>query len=260
MSKLIDSHCHLHCLPLEKMGVTLEEVISKAKQAGIDRMISVSIDAKSFPEVLAVANRFPEVFASSGVHPCDIKDLTEADWLIIEEGAQMTRVVAIGETGLDYYHTGRSQATEQKKAFRRHIELAKKERKPLIIHTRDAREDTLSILKENNASELGGVMHCFTETLEMAKAALDMNFYISFSGIITFKNAREIQEVVKQVPLERILVETDAPYLAPVPYRGKVNQPAYVYHVAEQVALLKGLSLEKVIQQTTANCQKLFKL
>lgn len=260
MSNLIDSHCHLHCLPLDKLGLTLPEVIDKAKQSGVEKMITVSIDAQSLSEVIKIAESYPEVYASSGIHPSDVNDVSNEEWAQIEKAAKNSKVVAIGETGLDYYHSGTQYAEVQQKSFERHIEIAKGVGKPLIIHSRSAREDTLKTLKDAGAKEVGGVMHCFTESLEMAKAAIELNFYISFSGIITFKNAKDIQEVVAALPLERILVETDAPYLAPVPFRGKVNQPAYVYYVAKQLAELKGLSFEKVVEQTTANSCQLFGL
>lgn len=256
--KLVDSHCHLNMLDLSLYPNGIDDVFVSAKQLGVEHMLCVGVDVEHFPEVLAYAERYPNVFASVGLHPTE----QESDEPTIEQLVSLAshpKVVAIGETGLDYYrHEG--DLTWQQQRFRRHIQAAKQLNKPLIIHTRQAREDTISILKEQGAADVGGVLHCFTENWEMAKAALDLNFYISFSGIVTFRNATELQDIAKRVPLDRMLVETDAPYLTPVPYRGKPNQPGYTRYVAEFIAELRQEPLEKIAEQTTANFFKLFRI
>ena len=222
----------------------------------VTHALCVSVNLESLPQILSIAERYPNVFASVGVHPDD-QGGEEPDIARLLALAKHPRVVAIGETGLDYYR-GEGDLEWQRERFRRHVRAARQCGKPLIIHTREAAADTLRIMKEENAHECGGVMHCFTETLAVAEAAMQMNFHISFSGIVTFKNAIALKSVAREVPLERMLIETDSPYLAPVPYRGKINQPAYVRFVAEELARLKGVSVEAVATATTANFFRLF--
>ena len=253
---LVDSHCHLDCLQLDKYDNDLDKAIEFAKSQDVQHMLCVNIDWEHRQRVLEIASHYPFIHASVGVHPTS-DDGVDPTLEEIVAAAQHPKVVAIGETGLDYFHT--PPRTEwQLERFRRHIQAAKSVNKPLIIHTRDARDDTIAILKEQNAEQVGGVMHCFTETWEMAKAAMDLGFYISFSGIVTFKNAKELQDVCKRMPLDRILIETDAPYLAPVPFRGKSNEPAYVRHVAQFIADLREQSMESIATATTENYFKLF--
>lgn len=252
----IDSHCHLNMLDLTPYQGDLGALIEQAKRVGVKHILCVGVDLPHAPEVLEIAERFEHVSASVGVHPSEQLSLSRADLI---EYAQHPKVIAIGETGLDYHyhHTG---LAEQRENFRLHIAVAKELRKPLIIHSRDAREDTIQILQEENAQSIGGIMHCFTESWEMAAQALALNFYISFSGIVTFKNAVEVAEVAKKVPLDKMLIETDAPYLTPVPHRGKKpNEPQYVCLVAARIAELRGVPVSQVAQQTTANFFNLFK-
>jgi len=251
---LIDSHCHLN---FEPMGDDLDAVLERAKINNVSHMLCVSVNLEDYPEVLAIAQRYPNIFASVGVHPC-YEDVQEPTVDELCELAQDERVVAIGETGLDYFRV-EGDMTWQQDRFVRHIEAAIEVDKPLIIHTRQAAEDTMTMLKTHRADQCGAVMHCFAEDWDTAKKALDLGFYISFSGIVTFNSAKTLKEVAKQVPLDRILVETDAPYLAPVPMRGKPNQPAFVAHTAQYVADLKGIDLETLTAQTTQNFFQLFK-
>lgn len=222
----------------------------------VTHALCVSVNLETFPQILAIAQRFPNIFASVGVHP-DERSGEEPDIARLVGLAGHRRVVAIGETGLDYYRV-EGNAEWQRERFRTHIRAARQSRKPLIIHTRDAPADTLRIMKEEGAQEIGGVMHCFTETADVARRAMDLNFMISFSGIVTFKNAATLKDVAREVPLDRMLIETDSPYLAPVPYRGRTNQPAYVRFVAEEIARLKGVPIESVAEATTANFFRLF--
>lgn len=222
----------------------------------VTHALCVSVNLETLPDVLAIAERFPNIFASTGVHP-DERSGEEPDVTRLVALAAHSKVVAIGETGLDYYRV-EGDTEWQRERFRTHIRAARQIGKPLIIHTREAAADTVRIMSEEGAAEVGGVMHCFTETVEIAKRAMDMNFMISFSGIVTFKNATAIKEVARQVPLANTLIETDSPYLAPIPFRGKTNQPAYVRYVAEEVARLKGISIEAVAQATSDNFFRLF--
>lgn len=254
---LVDSHCHLNMLDLSIYPNGIADVMTTARQLGVEHMLCVGVDLQHFPQVLSYAEQYPHVYASVGLHPTEQEEIEPTIEQLIEL-AKHPKVVAIGETGLDYYRV-EGDMTWQQDRFRRHIQVAKQLAKPLIIHTRQARQDTIAILKEEQAEEIGGVLHCFTEDWEMAKAALELNFYISFSGIVTFKNAVELQDVAKRVPLERMLVETDAPYLTPVPYRGKPNQPGYTRYVAEFIAELRQEPFEKIATQTTANFFELFK-
>lgn len=222
----------------------------------VGHALCVSVTLDKFHEVLSLAERYDNFYASVGVHP-DYENIEEPDVETLVQLAAHPKVVAIGETGLDYFRlTG--DLEWQRQRFRTHIRAAIQAKKPLIIHTRSAAEDTLRIMREEGAVKVGGVMHCFTESLEVALQAISMGFYISFSGIVTFKNAKELKEVAKKIPLDRVLVETDSPYLAPVPFRGKINQPAYVKYVAQEVADLRGISLDEVMNATTANFFNLF--
>lgn len=250
---LVDSHCHLDRLQLEKYDGDLTKTLHAARLVGVGHILCVSTDPENIQTVIATAEKYPNITASVGVHPTEFCDEAKLSPLLLSQGIH-PKVVAVGETGLDYYRNEEKEAQFQQQAkFRTHISVAKKIHKPLIIHTRQAQKDTLNILREENARHVGGVMHCFTENWDMAKAALDLGFFISFSGIITFKKADEIREIAKKVPDDRILVETDAPYLAPVPFRGKPNEPAYVKQVAECLAIVRGQSFEKIAEMTTRN-------
>ena len=254
---IIDSHCHLNMLSLEQYDGDMTRLIAETQAAGVEYLLNVSVNLETVQNVIDTANQFANVYASVGLHPSDVKNNLPDKGTLLALIAQ-PKVVAIGETGLDYHYNTEEDFDVMRESFRLHIQLARATKKPLIIHTRDAREDTLKILREEHAQEVGGVMHCFTESLEMALAAIELGFYISFSGIITFKNATELQEVVKHVPLERLLIETDSPYLTPVPFRGKPNQPKYVHYVAEKVAELKGVSFDEVAKATSENFMRLF--
>ena len=223
----------------------------------VTHALCVSVNLETLPEVLAIAERFPNIFASTGVHPDD-RSGEEPDIARLVGLAGHPKVVAIGETGLDYYRVD-GDTEWQRERFRTHIRAARQTGKPLIVHTREAAADTLRIMQEETAAEVGGVMHCFTETAEVARQAMDMNFMISFSGIVTFKNATALKDVARDVPLENMLIETDSPYLAPIPYRGRTNQPAYVRFVAEEISRIKEISIESVGEATTANFFRLFK-
>jgi TatD DNase family protein len=253
---LVDSHCHLDRLDLTKLGGDLDTVMAMARQQGVSHVLCVCIDMDNCLAVRALADHYSHVFASVGVHPNE-KDTRDPEVQELVDLAQAAKVVAIGETGLDYFH-GQGDLKWQRERFRRHIRAAKQCGKPLIIHSRDAKEDTLRIMREEGAAEIGGVMHCFTEDWAMAEQAMALNFYISFSGIVTFRNAESLRDVARRVPLDRLLVETDAPYLTPVPYRGKSNQPAFVRIVAEQIAEVRNVSVETIAQATTSNFFQLF--
>ena len=255
---LIDSHCHLNYLQ-EEGGETIEKIVAKARARGVEKFLCIGVDVEHIPEVLAIAESFPEVKASVGIHPCSVPESSDSDLLKIADWLSHKEVLALGETGLDYYRPEGLDKSRQKRFFAEHIQLSLSSEKPLIVHTRAAREDTIDLLRTEGAFNVQGVLHCFTETKEMARMALDLGLYISFSGIITFKNASELREVVEYVPMDRLLVETDSPYLAPVPYRGKQNQPAYVLEVAEAVASIKKLPFEQVAQKTTENTLELFR-
>jgi len=252
----IDSHCHID-FPDFNEGVT--PLLEHMRAAEVDAALCVSVNLENFPRVLAVAQDHANVFASVGVHP-DHDEGREPDVDELVALAHHPRVVAIGETGLDYYRMAREDVDWQRARFRTHIRAARQAEKPLIIHTRNAAADTLAIMAEEQAQQAGGVMHCFTESWEVAEAALAMGFYISFSGIVTFKSAKDLKEVARRVPLERMLIETDSPYLAPMPHRGKRNEPAYVRHVAEEIARLRGISLAQVAVATSQNFSQLFKV
>lgn len=251
----VDSHCHIN---FPELAANMDDVLAQMRDNEVLSALCVSVNLADFPQVLALAERHPNIYASVGVHP-DYEGVEEPDVVRLVRLAQHPRVVAIGETGLDYFRL-KGDLEWQRARFRTHIRAARESGKPLIIHTREAAADTLRIMAEEKAGEASGVMHCFTESWEVAEAALGMGFYISFSGIVTFKNAKQLKEVAQRVPLERILIETDAPFLAPVPHRGKINQPAYVMHVAEEIASLRGISLDEVGRSTTENFARLFKM
>ncbi|SEP64350.1 TatD family hydrolase [Basfia succiniciproducens] len=255
---IVDSHCHLDSLDYEKLHSNVDEVIEKAKARGVKHLLSIGVALNRFQAMRMLLAHRDEVSFSCGVHPLDLAGET-FDRQRLERYAKDEKVIAIGEIGLDYYYD-QERKNEQLDAFAQQIEVANQLNKPVIVHTRDAREDTIRLLRENHAEKCGGVIHCFTENLEFAKQALDLGFYISCSGIVTFKNAEEIRDVVRYVPADRLLVETDSPYLAPVPYRGKQNQPAYTREVCEYVAALKGVSAEEFALITTQNFERLFKI
>ena len=251
---LVDSHCHLDMLCPKQQSIA--DVLEQAAQQDIEHMLCVSVSLERFQPMMDLIAPFDQISASVGMHP-DGTDVQETDEGQLVELAQTDKVVAIGETGLDYFRT-EGDVEWQRERFRRHIRAAREAHKPLIVHTRAAKQDTLKILREEHASEVGGVLHCFTEDWDMARAAMDMNFYISFSGIVTFKNAQELKQVARKMPADLMLVETDAPYLAPVPKRGKTNQPAFVRYVAEYLAELRGEALEQIAGATTENFYRLF--
>jgi len=249
----IDSHCHIN---FPDLADKLPEVFDLMRQNQVSHALCISVELERFPDILALAESHPNVYASVGVHP-DHEDCSEPSVEQLVALADHPKVVAIGETGLDYFRlTG--DLEWQRERFRTHMRAARACRKPLVIHTRSAAEDTLRLMREERAGEPGGVMHCFTESLAVAEAAMEMGFYISFSGIVTFKNAVALREVAAAVPLERMLIETDSPYLAPVPHRGRTNQPGYVMHVAEEIARIKGLAAEEVGEITSQNFFRLF--
>ncbi len=253
---LIDSHCHLDRVDLSLHEGDFSEFVQATRDAGVGHMLCVSIDLESYPDMLALVEPYPDISVSVGVHPND-HDRQEPAVEELRELAAHPKNVAIGETGLDFFRS-EGDLTWQKDRFRTHIRAAIASGKPLIIHTRDAREDTLKIMAEENARDAGGVLHCFTEDWEMARAALDMGFYISFSGIVTFNSATELRDVAARVPLDRLLIETDSPYLAPVPHRGKPNEPRHVRHVAEKVAEVRNMEVEELIERTGENFFRLF--
>jgi TatD DNase family protein len=249
----IDSHCHLD---FPELASNLGSVLSAMHNNNVGYGLCISVTLPDFPRVLAVAEQYDNLFATVGVHP-DYEDVTEPEISDLVRLAQHPKVVGIGETGLDYFRL-QGDLEWQRQRFRTHIRAAIEIGKPLIVHTRSAPEDTLRILKEEGAERVGGVLHCFTESWEVAQEAMKMGFYISFSGIVTFKNAVALKEVAQKVPLERMLIETDSPYLAPAPFRGKINQPAYVLHVAEEIARLRNVDVEVIGEATSANFFRLF--
>ncbi|AGX02088.1 MULTISPECIES: TatD family hydrolase [Bacillaceae] len=251
---LFDTHVHLNA---EQFEEDLEEVIGRAQAEGVSHMVVVGFDRPTITKAMELAEAYDFIFACVGWHPVDAIDMTDEDLAWIEELAAHPKVVAIGEMGLDY-HWDKSPKDVQKDVFRRQIRLAKKVKLPIVIHNRDATADVVEILREEGAGEVGGIMHCYSGSVEVAKECLDMNFYISLGGPVTFKNAKKPKEVAEAVPLEKLLIETDCPYLAPHPYRGKRNEPAYVKLVAEQIAELKGLAFKEVAEATTENAKRLF--
>lgn len=254
MKLLVDSHCHLD---FPEFAGDIPKVLKGMGENRVGWALCAGVTLERFPRMLELVEPHANLFAAVGIHPDTEEPACETNVATLVRLAEHPKVVAIGETGLDYYRL-KGDLEWQRERFRTHIRAARECGKPLIIHTRSAAADTVRILKEECAEEVGGVFHCFTETAEVAQQALDLGFHISFSGIVTFKNAVELKEVAKQVPLDRLLVETDSPYLAPVPFRGKTNQPAYVLHVAEEIARLRELSLDAVSEATTTNFFRLF--
>jgi TatD DNase family protein len=256
----IDSHCHLD---FPEFQSRLPEVLANMESAKVSHALCVSVDLPDFPNVLKLAQDHPHLYASVGVHP-DYEETPEPTIEFLVETAQKhSKIIAIGETGLDYYRMGERSYESmewQRARFRTHIRAAIAAKRPLIIHTRSASVDTIKILKEEGADRIGGVMHCFTESFEVAKAAMEMGFFISFSGIVTFKSAKDLQETCRQVPLERMLIETDSPYLAPIPYRGKLNEPAWVAKVGEFIANLKGIEVQELATRTSNNFYQCFQI
>jgi TatD DNase family protein len=253
---LTDSHCHLDRVSLDDFEGGLIDVISAAKNDGVSQFLCVAIDCNNTPAVVDIAQQYDSVYASAGVHPMHAHETVATDAWLREWGAK-PKVVALGETGLDYYYSQEYKKIQQD-SFALHLTVAGELSKPVIVHTRDARKDTIDIIAEHGDRDASGVMHCFTENWEMAKQALDLNFYISISGIVTFKNAEELRDVVKKIPLDRLLIETDSPYLAPIPYRGKSNRPQWVTEVCRVCAEIKGLSYEELAVATTNNFNDLF--
>jgi TatD DNase family protein len=255
----VDSHCHLN---FPQYADTFEAVLAEMAQAQVHKALCISTTLEEFPQVQRLAQNHANLWATVGVHP-DNEGVQEPTLADLTERAALPRIVGIGETGLDYYRIGdrtHAQMEWQRKRFRVHIRAARQTALPMVIHTRSASEDTLAILRDEGQGQVGGVFHCFTETQAVARAALDLGFYISFSGILTFKNASDLREVAHFVPLDRCLIETDSPYLAPAPHRGKTNTPAYVPLVAKQLAEIKGLSIEAIGEATTRNFEVLFPL
>ncbi len=251
---LFDTHAHLNADQFEE---DIEEVIKRAQDEGVSHIVVVGFDEKTIKGALKLAESYEFIYAAVGWHPVDAIDMTDDHLVWLEELASHPKVVALGEMGLDYYWD-KSPREIQHEVFRKQIRLARKVKLPIIIHNRDAHEDIVKILKEENAEEVGGIMHCFGSSLEIAKQCIAMNFYISFGGPVTFKNAKRPKEVAREIPLERLLIETDCPYLAPHPYRGKRNEPSYVKLVAETIAELKDMTYDEVVQVTNENAKRLF--
>lgn len=255
---LIDSHCHLDRIDLAPFENDFSHFMDCASRDGIEHMVCISIDLDAFPAMCDLVDGYKNISTTVGIHPNQETEHEPSQDDLIKL-AQDSKIIGIGETGLDYFRS-EGDLTWQHDRFRTHIRAALATKKPIIVHTREAKQHTLKILKEENAGEVGGVLHCFTEDWDMAYQALDLNFYISFSGIVTFKNARDVQEVAKKIPDDRFLIETDSPYLAPVPHRGKPNYPIYVRYVAEQIGELRGIASSKVADLTTRNFHSLFKI
>jgi len=251
----VDSHCHLHLIDYKRLNTSMPTVISDAEKAQVEHMLCVATTLAEVPQILKICESHKNISASVGLHPTEAANEEPTMEQLIQI-AQYPRVVAIGETGLDYYRDFNSAL--QKQRFINHIRASKHLLKPLIVHTRMARKDTIDILQQEAAQDVGGVLHCFTEDWEMAQKAIDLNFYISFSGIVTFKKAIELQEIAKKLPLDRILIETDSPFLAPIPFRGKINVPEYVKYVAQYIAQLRDLPIETIALETTKNFYTLF--
>ena len=253
--QIIDSHCHIDRVDLDAFGGSIESMLDHARNLSVEKFLCVCIDLEHFDDVHTLSKSYPNIYCSVGVHPTETncKDPSIEELL---EYAKSNRVIAIGETGLDYFHVRKDEADWQRDRFRRHIAASNQSGKPMIIHMRDSKEDTIDILSREKAEK--GVMHCFAEDLETAVAAIDLGFYISFSGILTFKSAQDLREVAKQIPTERILIETDSPYLTPVPYRGKPNSPAYTYYVAEKLAEIRNTTIGEIAKVTTQNFNQLF--
>ncbi|WP_163151492.1 TatD family hydrolase [Anoxybacillus sp. MB8] len=251
---LFDTHAHLNATQFSE---DVEQVIERARAEGVSHIVVVGFDRPTIQRAMELAEKYPFIYAAVGWHPVDAIHMTDEDLVMIERLAAHPKVVALGEMGLDYYWD-QSPKDVQKEVFRKQIRLAKKVKLPIIIHNRDATADIVDILREERAEEVGGVMHCFSGSIEVARQCMDMNFYISFGGPVTFKNAKKPKEVAKEIPLDRLLIETDCPYLTPHPFRGKRNEPSYVKYIAEAIAELKGLSFEEVAQKTSDNAKRLF--
>ena len=253
---LFDTHAHLNA---EQYNEDLEQVIERAKSEKVEKIVVVGFDRPTITRAMELIEAYDFIYAAIGWHPVDAIDMKDEDLDWIKKLSEHQKVVAIGEMGLDYYWD-KSPKDVQKEVFRRQIALAKEVNLPIIIHNRDATEDVVTILKEEGAAEVGGIMHCFTGSLETAKACMEMNFYISFGGPVTFKNAKKPKEVVKDIPSDRLLIETDCPYLTPTPFRGKRNEPSYVKYIAEQIAELREMSFEELAELTTENAKKVFRI
>jgi len=249
----VDSHCHVN---FPELAAQMPDILLRMQANGVGRALCVSVNLPDWPGLIELVEQHDELYASVGVHP-DYEDTIEPTVEDLIERSTHPKVIAIGETGLDYFRLS-GDLSWQRARFRRHIQAARQTKLPLIIHTRSSSEDTLSIMKEEGAQDARGVMHCFTESWDVAQASMDMGFYISFSGIVTFKKALELQDVARRMPLERILIETDSPYLAPVPHRGKLNDPSKVIHVAEMIASLRGVSVKEIEEASTSNFYNLF--
>jgi len=249
----VDSHCHVN---FPELAAQMPDILLRMQANGVGRALCVSVNLPDWPGLIELVEQHDELYASVGVHP-DYEDTVEPTVEDLIERSTHPKVIAIGETGLDYFRLS-GDLSWQRARFRRHIQAARQTKLPLIIHTRSSSEDTLSIMKEEGAQDARGVMHCFTESWDVAQASMDMGFYISFSGIVTFKKALELQDVARRMPLERILIETDSPYLAPVPHRGKLNDPSKVIHVAEMIASLRGVSVKEIEEASTSNFYNLF--
>ena len=250
---LVDSHCHVD---LPELAGNLNQILDSMQQADVGCAVCIGVTLEDFPRILSIAETCPQIFATLGVHP-ENTGVAEPSVEELVKLAAHPRVVGIGETGLDYYW--HKDAPEwQRERFRTHIRAARMATKPLVVHNREATADTLRVLREEGAGDVGGILHCFTESWDVAQVALDLGFYISISGIVTFKNAQQVKDVARRVPLDRLLVETDAPYLAPVPFRGKINQPSYVRKVAEEIAALREVPYETIATATTDNFFRLF--
>jgi len=254
---LIDSHCHLDRIDLAPYQNDFSCFMREATNSQIEHLLCIAIDLEAYPAMLALVSVYSQISVTVGVHPNsqDCQDPSIEELIAL---GRPDKVIGIGETGLDYFRS-EGDLGWQHQRFRNHINAAKALKKPLIIHTREAKDDTLRILEEEGAGEVGGIIHCFTEDWEFAKKALDLNFHISFSGIVTFNSAKEIKEVAKKVPADRFLIETDSPYLAPVPFRGRPNYPTYVRYVAEHLAQLRNTTIEKIAEESTENFYSLFK-
>lgn len=254
---LTDSHCHLDRLELAELGGTIDSALELAAAAGVSRVLCISVDTTNIEQVVAIARARNNVFASVGVHPMSAHN-HPVNAQALSKWADDSVVIAIGETGLDYYYSEDTRQ-QQQESFATHLEVAAHKQLPVVVHTRDARQHTLDLIRAHGSKDSAGVLHCFTESFDMASQALDLGYYISISGIVTFNNASALRDVVKKVPLDRLLLETDAPWLAPAPYRGKTNQPAYTRRVAEYVAELLGLELGELAQATNDNFDRLFR-
>lgn len=253
---LIDTHAHID---MEDFGADFEQMLARAQENGVQKIIIPAVEPSTFERVLKTAEKSPNLYASIGVHPEDAKNFDEKALNLMEKMIKHPKVVAVGEIGLDYYWD-RSYNDVQKAVFEAQIEFAKKHDKPIIVHDREAHGDSLEILKRTNAAEVGVVMHCFSGSPEFALECVKEGFYIALGGVVTFKNAKKMKEVAKIVPLERLLLETDSPYLTPVPFRGKRNEPAYVKYAAEEIANLRGIGFEELARATTENAIKIFRL